>query len=345
MHLPSDSLAGGMEFMAAALRTPLFRRDELERERQVVLGEYDRAESSPFFALTTAVTKKVYPGQWSRKNTIGDREVIRTVTPEKMKEIQRRYYVPNNTALIVTGDVNPARVFALAEKYYGDWPRGADPFAADPIPPIPPIAQSEAVVVPAPVSAVTVLVQWQGPSVRSDPASTYAADVFSDALNQPTSGFQRRLVDGGLFQSVGVNYYTLNQAGPITISGQTSPEKLRQALAALDSEVAKFGDPGYFSAAQLASVKALRTVGSAFGVERTSGLTHTVGFWWAVADLEYFMGYNDNMATQTPADLRRYAARYIVGKPHITGVLLSPEAQESIKLSAAELGRATGGAQ
>jgi zinc protease len=62
MHLPSDSLAGGMEFMAAALRTPLFRRDELERERQVVLGEYDRAESSPFFALTTAVTKKVYPG-------------------------------------------------------------------------------------------------------------------------------------------------------------------------------------------------------------------------------------------------------------------------------------------
>jgi len=343
MHLPADSLAGGMEFMAAALRAPLFRQDELERERQVVLGEYDRAESSPFFALTTAVTKKVYPGQWSRKNTIGDREVIRTVTPAKMREIQRRYYVPNNTALIVTGDVDPAKVFALAERYYGDWARGADPFVADPIPPIPPIAQSEAVVVPGPVSAVTVLLQWQGPSVRSDPASTYAADVFSDALNQPTSGFQRRLVDSGLFESAGVNYYTLNQVGPITISGQTTPEKLRRALAALDSEVAKFDDPGYFTASQLASVKALRTVSSAFGVERTSGLTHTVGFWWSVADLEYFMGYNDNMAKQTPADLLRYAARYIVGKPHITGVLLSPEAQGAIKLSAAELGRASSG--
>ena len=337
MHLPADSLEGGMGFMAAALRTPLFRQDELERERQVVLGEYDRAESSPFFALTTAVTKKVYPGQWSRKNTIGDREVIRTVTPAKMREIQKRYYVPNNTALIVTGDVNPAKVFALAEKYYGDWARGADPFVADPIPPIPAIARNEAVVVPAPVSAVTVLVQWQGPSVRSDPASTYAADVFSDALNQPTSGFQRRLVDSGLFESLGVNYYTLNQVGPITISGQTSPEKLRHALAVLDSEVAKFDDPGYFTASQLEQVKALRTVSSAFGVERTSGLTHTVGFWWAVADLEYFMGYNDTMAKQTPADLRRYAVRYIVGKPHVTGVLISPEAQEAIRLSAEEL--------
>jgi zinc protease len=343
MHLPADSLAGGMEFMAAALRTPAFRQDELERERQVVLGEYDRAESSPFFGLTTDVTKQVYPGQWSRKNTIGDREVIRTVTPAKMREIQRRYYVPNNAALVVTGDVTPAKVFALAEQYYGDWAKGADPFAADPIPPIPPIARSEAVIAPAPVSAVTVLIQWQGPSVGKDPASTYAADVFSDALNQATSGFQRRLVDSGLFESVGLNYYTLNQVGPITISGQTSPEKLRRALAALDEEIAKFDDPGYFTSAQLSEVKALRTVSSAFGVERTSGLTHTVGFWWSVANLDYFMGYNDNMAKQTPADLKRYAGRYIAGKPHITGILLSPEAQQTLKLSAGELVRAGGG--
>ncbi|MFL5575936.1 MAG: M16 family metallopeptidase [Gemmatimonadaceae bacterium] len=343
MHLPADSLAGGMEFMAAALRTPSFRQDELERERQVVLGEYDRAESSPFFGLTSDVTKKVYPGQWSRKNTIGDREVIRTVTPQKMREIQRRYYVPNNTALIVTGDVTPAKVFALAEQHYGDWAKGGDPFAADPIPPIPAIGKNEAVIEPAPVSAVTVFIQWQGPSVGKDPASTYAADVFSDALNQATSGFQRRLVDSGLFESVGVNYYTLNQVGPITISGQTSPEKLRRALAALDVEIAKLDDPGYFTAAQLTEVKALRTVSSAFGVERTSGLTHTVGFWWSVASLEYFMGYNDNMAKQTPADLQRYAARYIVGKPHITGILLSPEAQQTLKLSAGELVRAGGG--
>jgi zinc protease len=342
LHLPSDSLEGGLRFMAAALRTPLFRRDELEREREVVLGEYDRQEASPFFALTTEVTKRVYPGHWSRKNTIGDRDVIRTVTPEKMREIQRRYYVPNNSALIVTGDVTPATVFALAERYYGDWARGPDPFAADPIPPIPPIAQGEAVIATAPVSAVTVLLQWQGPSVRQDPASTYAADVFSDALNQPTSGFQRRLVDSGLFESVGVNYYTLDQAGPITISGQTSPDKLRRALAALDEEIAKLDDAGYFTPEQLAEVKTLRAVSSAFGVERTSGLTHTVGFWWSVADLEYFMGYNDTMARQTPAELQRYAERYIVGKPRITGVLISPEARDALKLTSSEFARAEG---
>jgi zinc protease len=230
-------------------------------------------------------------------------------------------------------------VFALAEQIYGDWPRGADPFQADPIPPIPPLTKSEAVIDEAPVSAVSVLIQWQGPSVGKDAAATYAADVFSDALNTPGSGFQRRLVDSGLWEGVVVNYYTLNHVGPITISGQTSPERLREALAALDSEIEKLDDPGYFSPGELEAVKAQRAVESAFGIERTSGLTHTIGFWWAVADLEYFMGYVDNMAKQTPADLQRYAERYIVARPRVTGVLLAPQAQQALRLSPDELAR------
>jgi len=337
--IPSDSLEGGMRFMAASLRDPLFREDELSREKEVVLGEYDRNEASPGFALQAEMTRRLYPGQFSRKNTIGDRDVIRTVTPEKMREIQRRYYVPNNSALIVTGDVDPNRVFQLAQEIYGDWPRGADPFQADPIPPIPPVAGNQGVISEAPISpgAVQVLVQLQGPSVRKDPRATYAADVFSDALNTPGSGFQRRLVDSGLWQNIGANYYTLDQVGPITFAGQTTPDKLRAALAALDKEIERLDDEGYFTAAELKDVKAQRAVETAFGIERTSGLTHTIGFWWAVADLDYFMGYVDEMAKQTPADLQGYAKKYIVGKPRVTGVLISPESRRALGLTEKEV--------
>jgi zinc protease len=326
-----------MRFMAASLRAPLFREDELSREKEVVLGEYDRNEASPGFALQSEMTRRLYPGQFSRKNTIGDRDVIRTVTSEKMREIQRRYYVPNNSALVVTGDVDPNRVFQMAQEIYGDWARGADPFVADPIPPIPPVAGDQGVISEAAVSAVQVLVQLQGPSVRKDPRATYAADVFSDALNTPGSGFQRRLVDSGLWQNIGANYYTLNQVGPITFGGQTTPDKLRAALAALDAEIARLDDAGYFSASELEDVKAQRAVETAFGIERTSGLTHTIGFWWAVADLDYFMGYVDEMAKQTPADLQSYARKYIVGKPRVTGVLISPESRRSIGLTESEV--------
>ncbi len=333
----SDRLADAMRLLSASFQEPLFRQDELERERQVVLGEYDRNESNPFFALTQALDEKLYPGHAVRKNTIGDRDVIANTTPAQMRAIQKKYYVPNNSVLILTGDVDPAAAFAAAEREFGNIPRGADPFVADPIPPIPALTANDAVIHEAGVGAVTVFLQWQGPSVGKDPAATYAADVFSDVLNDPNSRLQQRLVDSGLWDGIVVNYYTLNNTGPITISGQTSPQRLRQALAALYAEIPKFATADYFDPEEIAATKALRAVSSAFDRERSSGFAHTLGFWWSVASLEYYMGYVDNMAAQTLADLTGYASKYIVGKPRITGVLIDPASRRSLNLTTAEL--------
>jgi len=337
LTVPADSVRGAIQWLTPALREPLFLESELAVERQVVIGEYDRNESSPFFQLQRQMDMKLYPGNYSRKNVIGDRQVVATTTPEKMRFIQHKYYIPNNSVLIVAGDVKPDSIFAIAARQLGGWARGPDPFVTDPIPDIPPLTASDAIVTEAQVNAVTVLLQWQGPSVGKDPKSTYAADVFSDLLNDPRSRFQQRLVDSGLWQGVTVNYYTLNHTGPITISGQTSPEKLRPALAALDSEIKKLDAPTYFDPDELKAVQAHRAVTSAFGREQASAFAHTLGFWWSVASLEYYMGYVDNMAHQTTADLRAYADKYIIGKPRITGVLISPEGRQRIHLTVDEL--------
>jgi zinc protease len=181
------------------------------------------------------------------------------------------------------------------------------------------------------------MLRWQGPSAVKDAADTYAADVFSDVLNQSGSRFQQRLVDSGLFQSVSVNYYTLNHVGPITIFAETSPEKLREALAALEDEITKVTAPNYFSTEELEFTKQHRIVDAMFQLERASGFAHQLGFWWAVTGLDYFYGYADMMAKQTPDDLRRYARTYIIGKPHVVGVLLSPQMRRQLRLTEADL--------
>jgi zinc protease len=337
LTLPADSVAGGLRFLASALMNPLFREDELAREKEVVLGEYDRNEAQPGFQWQQQATELLYPGQFSRKNTIGDRRVIAGVTPAQMREIQRLYYVPNNCALIVTGDVDPARIFALADSIFGSWPRGADPFVTAPVPPIAPLVRDTMFISEEPINGVAVLLQWQGPSVGKDPAATFAADVFSDALNTPGSTFQKRLVDSGLWLSIGVNYYTLNQVGPISISGQTTPEKFRAAMQALEREIARFTDPTYVTPQELEAVKAQRAVSSAFGIEKASEIAHTIGFWWSVASLDYFMGYTDLMAQQRIADLMRYTRTYIAGKPRVTSVLTSAEARRAMGLTLRDL--------
>jgi zinc protease len=254
-----------------------------------------------------------------------------------MRTIRDLYYIPNNSALIVAGDVDPDRVFASAERTFGDWARGEDPFKRAPIPPVEPLRESRGVIVEEAVNAVTVQMQWHGPGASADQDATFAADVYSDVLNQPTSRFQRRLVETGLWQGIGVNYYTLNHVGPITVSGQTTPEKLREALKALEVELAATLEPGYFTAEELASVKANRAVTTAFGQERASENAHTIGFWWSVIGLEYHLRYIDEMAKQTPRQLQDYARRYIVGKPRITGVMLPEGERARLKLTEQEL--------
>jgi zinc protease len=333
----SDSVEGGLQFLNAALRGAQFRDDELAREKEVVLGEYDRNESNPWFRLDETIGRRLWGDFWSRKNTIGDRDVIRNVTPEQMRTIRDLYYVPNNSALIITGDIQAAPMFALAERVLGSWPRGADPFVRAPIPPVKPLRENVGIIVEEAVNGVTIQIQWHGPRARDDEAATFAADVYSDVLNQPASRFQQRLVETGLWQAIGVNYYTLNNVGPITISGQTTPERLREALAALDAELAATLEPGYFTAEELEAVKAHRSVTTAFGAERASENSHTIAFWWSVISLDYYLRYVDAMASQTPADLQRYARTYIVGKPRITGVMLPQGVRRALNLTEREL--------
>jgi zinc protease len=337
-----DSLVPALAFMRDAVRFPLFQQAELERERPVVLNEFDRGEANPFFHLFRAVTRELYsPEFFSRKNVIGDRTIISTATQEKMRTIQQRYYVPNNSALLLSGDITPERGFQLAEQTFADWPRGADPFTT-PVPDPPPLAESRAVIVEQPVNSVTLWLSWQGPSVRRDPASTYAADVLSAILNTETGRFHRRLVESGLAFGAGISYLTLDHAGPIRIGAQTTPDKVLALQRAILEEVDHFADSDYVTQAQLDAAHNQVMVEGITEREQPSSFASVLGFWWSVAGLDYYLTYRPRMQAVTRADLAAYARRYLVGRPRVTGVLISPEARARINLTtAALLGRET----
>ncbi|HYO45635.1 MAG TPA: pitrilysin family protein [Gemmatimonadota bacterium] len=332
-----DSLEPAVQFMEDAIRHPLFDQAELERERPVVLGEYDRNESNPFFHLGRATDTLLWsPEYYSRKNVIGDRQVIITTTQEKMRTIQERFYVPNNTALILSGDITPERGFELAERVFADWPRGGDPFAT-PIADPPPLTQPRAVIVEQPVNTVTVSVGWQGPSVTRDVEATYVADLLATALANPTSKFYKALVESGLAFGVGFSYYTQMHVGPISIQAQTTPDKALELHRAILAEVEKFDDPGYVTDAELDAAKSQVGVAQVYGREQASSFAHTVGFWWAVAGLDYYLGYVDGMQRVSQEDIAGLARGYMMGKPHVSGVLIDPESRAAIDLTASDL--------
>lgn len=331
--IPRDSLLQGMEFMKAAITTPLFLQEELERERPVVTGEYDRAESSPFFDLNEAVNKKLWHKYYSRKNVIGDRNVILTADQKKMRTIQERYYIPNNSALLVAGDVNHDNIFKLADRYLGSWERGPDPFERYSVPEHPPLTKSETMVVEKPVNAVSLLIRLHGPSVSKDMKATFAADVFSYILSQNNSSFQKRLVDTGLFTALNLGYYTLDHTGPITIFAQTTSDKIAEARKALFQEINRFTDPQYFTDDQIEYAKTQLEINEMYGQERPSTFVHTLGFWWSVADgVDYYLKYVDNLKKVNRNDINDYVRKYIQNAPYVMGILVSPQEREKVDM-------------
>jgi zinc protease len=254
-----------------------------------------------------------------------------------MRTIQNRYYVPNNLALVVTGDVEAERIYKLAEELYGDWARADDPFVKFPLVEHPPLAKSEGVILQQPIQNVIIQIGWHGPSIGKDNAATYAADVYSFILNQPNSRFQRALADTGLVQGVGINYYTQRNVGPITILAQTSPDKAKAALRAIYEEVAHFNDPDYFTDEQLENAKTLLAADDLYSREKLSEYAHTLSFWWSTTGIDYFRGYLDNLRRTNRADISRYVTTYIQGKPHVGVVMLSPQAQRTAQLKPEDL--------
>ncbi|HJQ09601.1 MAG TPA: pitrilysin family protein [Gemmatimonadaceae bacterium] len=320
----TDSVQPAMQFMEDAIRYPLFKQEELVRERPVVLGEFDRNEANPYFHLFRAMDTIVWtPAYYSRKNVIGNRDVIITATQQKMSTIQNRYYIPNNTALILAGDITPARGFALAQQVFGDWPRGSDPFPT-PVPNPPPLTKNSAVIVEKPVSGASLALRWQGPSVTADAPATYAADLLSAVLSNHTSKFYKRMVDSGLTFDTNIGYYTLNHIGPITVFAQVAPEKVLDARRAILEELVKMADTSYITTAELNAAKSQLGINALYEREQSTQWSHTIGFWWSVAGLDYYRNYVPNMQRATKQDIARYIKQYIVGKPFVTGLLISP---------------------
>ncbi len=200
-----DSLVAGLEFMNAAIRFPIYRVEDMQKERPVVDGEFQRGESNPTYLLYFASLKKLWGDLYTRKNAIGIHEIINTATPEKMMVIKNKYYFPNNSMLVICGDVKHEDAFAKAKAIFGSWESsGSDPILKYPIPEFKPLAATQYFVMESTLAQTPIeFYFWQGPDTRYDSAGTIAANVFCTILGLNSSKWNQALVDKGLASQAG----------------------------------------------------------------------------------------------------------------------------------------------
>jgi len=98
------------------------REQEFVRERDVVRNEHRLRGQNVNAELYTKVLEKAYPpGHPYRAQNFADIDgQIASISPEDACAFIKKFYVPSNSTVVVTGNVDPAEVLALTKKYLSD---------------------------------------------------------------------------------------------------------------------------------------------------------------------------------------------------------------------------------
>ena len=111
---------------------PVLDQKKLDLQRGVVQNEKRQGENQPYGVTEELIVKNTYPvGHPYSWTVIGEMQDLDAASKTDVDEWFKTYYGPNNTTLVIAGDITPEVARQKVEKYYGE------------IPPGPPIAKQE----------------------------------------------------------------------------------------------------------------------------------------------------------------------------------------------------------
>ncbi|MBN1819180.1 MAG: insulinase family protein, partial [Prolixibacteraceae bacterium] len=105
-------------------------------QQNVVQNEKRQSnDNRPYGHNSWVIAKNLYPEGYPYNWTvIGEMEDLFNATVEDVIEFHDKYYVPNNSTLVIAGDFETEDVKSLVEKYFGEIPGGEKIVDMDPIP-------------------------------------------------------------------------------------------------------------------------------------------------------------------------------------------------------------------
>lgn len=118
--IPSNELERWMRLESERFRMMALRLFHTELE--TVYEEFNMIQDKDFRKVNNAIRQTLFPAHpYGTQTTIGKAEHLKNPSHHKIQWYFQTYYVPNNMALILAGDLDPDEVVRLAEKYFGDY--------------------------------------------------------------------------------------------------------------------------------------------------------------------------------------------------------------------------------
>ena len=116
--IPSNEVENWAKIQSDRFQNMVIRGFHTELE--AVYEEYNIHLTSDIDKLFTAMSKKLFPTHpYGTQTTIGTQEHLKNPSITNIKEYFKKWYVPNNVAICMSGDFDPDEVIATIDKYFG----------------------------------------------------------------------------------------------------------------------------------------------------------------------------------------------------------------------------------
>ncbi|MGJ8611012.1 MAG: M16 family metallopeptidase, partial [Octadecabacter sp.] len=126
-RVAADRLPLMMQYEADRMNNLVLTEEDITSERGVILEERNqRTENSPGALAREQMRAAQFLNHRYGTPIIGWKHEMETLDMDDAMSFYDIYYSPNNTILVVAGDVEPDEVLALAEQYYGPLPAEPD---------------------------------------------------------------------------------------------------------------------------------------------------------------------------------------------------------------------------
>lgn len=329
--LSTDSVQVALDLEADRMQNLLFKDDEFNTERMVVLEERRmRTDDDPQTYLMEQVNAAAFQAQPYHWPAIGWTEDLARLTPEDARRYYKLYYNPVNAFIVVVGDFNKDDLLRKIEKAFGALSKGVEPPRhgyQDP-----PQAGERRVLVRKEAQVPAIIMAFHVPNI-SEPDS-YALEVISTILSEGKSSrlYERLILRERLALSVEAQNDLLSvDPSLFYLAAALLPGKdVADVEKILGQELHRLGTE---PVGKEELEKAKNQLEAAFVFQQDSlfyqamllARHEIVGTWRTLDD------YIPSISKVTPEDIQRAASRYLTPEKQTVGILspLAPREEKA----------------
>jgi predicted Zn-dependent peptidase len=106
------------EVLSDMLVRAVFKQEEIEKERGVILEELNMYLDTPMYQVSWNFEHFLFGDQALGWDTIGTKELINTVNQDDFLEYKQSLYVPENTVIAISGGIEHKELMTMVEKNF-----------------------------------------------------------------------------------------------------------------------------------------------------------------------------------------------------------------------------------